>query len=61
VAVRRRNASGTVLSAVGALAGRIRTGPHLASAAGSQDLLMAILLAGSRFGSGMRISSTPSL
>jgi len=38
-----------------------RIGAHLAIAAGDQDLLIAIFLAGGRFGSGTRISSTPAL
>ncbi len=62
-AVRRQNASGTVPSgaAIGAPAARSRTGAHLAGAAGGQDLLIAIFLAGSRSGAGMRISSTPAV
>ena len=40
---------------------RIRLDAHLTGRAGGQDWLIAIFLAGPRFGSGTRISRTPSL
>jgi hypothetical protein len=62
----RTSAGGTVHNAVsasplGAPFCRIRPDAHRAGMAGGQDLLIAIFLGSSCFGSGTRISSTPAL